>query len=550
MWKAGLKSVLAHKVRLALTAMAIVLGVGLVAGTFIFTDTIDRQFDGLFDDIFSGLDVSVRKASGDFGANSEPFDASVLDAVSDVDGVAVVEGGVDTFSSQVLDRDGEPIGGQGPPTLGFSWGVEPSLNPLKIAAENGRPPTGPGEVVIDINTANVGEFEVGDMITVVNFAGPEQFELVGIASFGESDTLLGATLTAFELDEARRLFGFGDEFTGLSMTAVEGISSDELASRVQAVLPADLEAVTGQTQQNEQAEEIDSALGFLNIGLLAFAGVAVFVGGFIIQNTFRIIVAQRTRELALMRAIGATGSQVTRLVLIEAFITAVIASVVGIGFGMVMALGIRGLMNAVGFGLPPGSLVLAPRTIIVGLIVGVGLTVVSGLFPARKAAKVPPVAAMREEAATMPRRSLRRRAIIGSSISALGAALLLFGLFGGIDNAISLVGAGAAVLFIGISVLAPLAAKPLADVIGAPLPRFFGVSGTLAKENTKRKPRRTASTASALMIGVALVAFFSIFGASTKASIEDTISELFPADLTVQSVNPSPDGTPLAFSPA
>ncbi len=284
--------------------------------------------------------------------------------------------------------------------------------------------------------------------------------------------------------------------------------------------------------------------------MLVFAGVSVFVGGFIIQNTFRIIVAQRTRELALLRAVGATGRQVIVLVVLEAIITAVFASIIGIGVGIGISIGIRALMNAVGFGIPPGDLILLPRTIVVGMIVGVGLTVASSILPARKAAKVPPVAAMREEAARPPRRTLRRRAIVGTSVTGLGALALFVGLFGGVENGISLVGLGAAVLFIGVSALAPLAARPVADFIGRPLPRLFGVSGQLARENTKRKPRRTASTASALMIGVALVAFFSVFAASTKASVEQTVFEVFPADLTVQSKNQTDPELPSPFSPA
>ena len=550
MLRAALRSVLARKVRLGLTAIAIVLGVSLVTGTFMFTDTIDRQFDNLFDDIYSGIDVTVRKQVGDFTSGGEPFAASILDAVAEVEGVREAEGEVSSFISQVIDKNGEPIGGQGPPTLGFSWGDSRALNPIRIAEGNGRPPSGPGQVAIDANTAKLNDFAVGEMVTVVNFSGAEQFELVGILSFGDQDTLLGATLTAFELSEAQRLFGFGDEFTGINIRAESGVSSEELAQRVGAILASDLEAVTGQVQQNEQAAEIDEGLGFLQIGLLVFAGVAVFVGAFIIQNTFRIIVAQRTRELALLRAVGATGRQVLALVVVEALITALVASVIGIAVGVGISLLIRVLMNAVGFGIPPGDFVLLPRTVIAGLIVGVGLTLGSAILPARRASRVPPVAAMREDAARPARRSLRVRAIAGSSMTAAGALALFGGLFGGVDNAIALVGLGAAVIFIGVSALAPFAARPVADVLGAPLPRWFGISGRLAKDNTKRKPRRTASTASALMIGVALVAFFSVFAASTKASVEETVLDVFPADLTVQSTNQTDPELPSPFSPA
>ncbi|MCL1593022.1 MAG: FtsX-like permease family protein [Actinomycetia bacterium] len=535
MIKTAFKSVLAHKVRLVLTAVAIILGVSLVTGTFIFTDTITKQFDTLLDEIYSGTDVSVRAETGDFSAGTEPFPANVLADVEQVDGVAVADGGVASLTAQVLDRDGMPIGGQGPPTLGFSWGETPSLNPMKIKDDQGRAPEGPGEVVLDANTVSSAGFAVGDTVTIVGFEGPDEFELVGVASFGDQDSLLGATIVLFELEEAMRVFGFDDELAGISVQAEPGVDSEQLAMDIAAVLPTGVEAVTGETEQNEQAADINEGLGFLSIGLLAFAGVSIFVGAFIIQNTFRIIIAQRTRELALLRAIGATGRQVRWMVLVEAFFVGLFGSIVGIVVGFAMALGIRGLMNLVGLGIPSGSLVLLPRTVIVGMAVGLILTMASALLPARKASKIPPVAALREDAARTPRRSLHTRALAGSAVLGLGVVFLFLGLFTGIGRAIVLVGLGAAVSFIGVSVLAPLAAKPLANIIGWPLPRLFGVAGQLARENTKRKPRRTASTASALMVGVALVAFFTVFASSTKASVSETVFELFPADLALSS---------------
>ena len=505
MIKTAFKTVLAHKIRLLLTAVAIVLGVSLVSGTFIFTDTINAQFDGLFDEIYAGVDVSVRAESTDFSAGTEPFPSDVLTTVAAVEGVAIAEGGVASISTQVIDPNGDPIGGQGPPTLAFSWTETPALNVMRIKDDQGRPPTGPGEVVIDANTVTNAGFELGDEVTVVGFNGPDQFTLVGISSFGDSDSLLGATIVSFELEEARRVFGLGDELTGITVQAETGVDAEDLTVRIAVTLPPGVEAVSGETEQSEQAADINEALSFLTIGLLAFAGVSIFVGAFIIQNTFRIIIAQRTRELALLRAIGATARQVLWMVIVEAFIVGVVASIVGVLFGFVMAGAIRALMNAVGFGVSGGSLVLLPRTVMVGLTVGITLTVLSSILPARKASRVPPVAALREEAARTPRRSLQTRAIAGLVITGLGVVLLLVGLFASVDTAIAYVGAGAAIAFIGVSVLAPLAARPLAEVIGWPLPRLFGVSGQLAKENTKRQPRRTASTASALMVGIGVL---------------------------------------------
>ncbi|MEN8042067.1 MAG: FtsX-like permease family protein, partial [Actinomycetota bacterium] len=550
MLRTAIKTVLAHKVRLMLTAVAIVLGVGLVAGTFMFTDTINGQFDTLLDDIYAGTDVSVRSEAGEFSAATEPFPESVYDDVLAVEGVKYAEPGVGSVSLQVLDGNGDLIKTTGAPTLGFSWGEFPSLNPMRVKDGNGRAPEGPGEMVIDANTATNAELSVGETITVVSLEGPEEYELVGIVSFGDSDSLLGAILVAFELEEAQRLFGYEDELTGILVQADDGVDAEALVVGIGNVLPEGVEAVTGETEQGEQSSEISEALGFVSIGLLAFAGVSVFVGAFIIQNTFRIIIAQRTRELALLRAIGATGRQVRWMVIVEALIVGLVGSILGIAFGAVMSGAITALMNAAGTGIPTGSMVLLPRTIIVGLTVGLVLTLLSALLPARKASRIPPVAAMREDAARAPRRSLQIRGIAGAIITGLGVALLLIGLFASVGSALAFVGAGAAIAFIGVSTLAPLAARPLADVIGWPLPRLFGVSGKLAKENTKRKPRRTASTASALMVGVALVVFFTVFASSTKASIEESIFDLFPADLTFQASNQTDPNVPAVMSPA
>jgi len=434
MIKTAIKSLFAHKIRFILTAVAIVLGVSLVAGTFIFTDTINAQFDDLLDDIYAGIDVSVRADAGDFGASTEPFPAEVLGSVLAVDGVDVAEGGVASISIQVLDKSGDPIGGQGPPTLGFSWGEVPSLSPMRIKDGGGLPPSGPGEVMLDANTVDNAGFVLGDEVTVIGFLGPEEFELVGIGSFGDQDSLLGATLVLFELEEARRVFGFGDEFSGISVQAVADVDADELTERISLVLPSGVEAVTGETEQDEQAADINEGLSFLSIGLLSFAGVSVFVGAFIIQNTFRIVVAQRTRELALLRAIGATGRQIRVMVIVEALFIGLVGSVAGIAFGFVMALAIRGLMNAGGFGVPADALVLLPRTLVVSMLVGLGLTLLSSLLPARKASRIPPVAAMREDAARTPRRSLRTRAIAGTAITGLGVLLLAVGLFASVGR--------------------------------------------------------------------------------------------------------------------
>jgi putative ABC transport system permease protein len=493
----ALKGVFAHRVRLFMTALAIVLGVAFVSGTFVFTDTINARFETLFTDVYAGVDASVRPETPEFGAqpgqNPGSFDESLLADVSALEGVSVAEGSVGGFA-QIIAPNGDPIGGQGPPTLGFSWIETAALSSVHIADGNGRAPSGPGEVVIDVGTAGGNDLTIGDEVGIQTLGGTETFEIVGLANFGTEDNLAGATLSIFSLDEGRRLFGLEGRLTSIDILGSDEVAPESLVEAIAPVLPDGAEVVTGDQQTQEQLESITEGLGFLSTALLAFAGVAVFVGAFVIQNTFRIVVAQRIRELALFRAVGATGRQLVSLVTLEALIVGTLASVVGVFAGIGVASGIKAAMNAGGFGLPDGPLTVEPRTIFVGLTVGIAVTLVSALLPARRAATVPPVAAMTEVAAPL----------------------------------------GSLTVFIGVSVLAPVFAIPIAKVLGRPLP---GITGDLARENTIRQPRRTASTAAALMIGVALVSFVSIFAASIKATVSDTLQGAFPADLAFQSTN-------------
>ena len=534
MMRAALKGLLANKLRLVLTGVAIVIGVGFVAASFVFTDTINAQFDVLLTDINAGVDVVVRSTEPEFGTEQLSMPEETLALVAGVDGVAIADPAVDGFA-QVVGSDGEAIGGQGPPTIGVSWTGVAAFNPTTLV--EGRGPQGEGEAVIDITTAETGNISVGDTITVLLIKAPQDFEVVGTISFGEDNALLGATLTGFDLAEAQRAFDLEGRLTTITVQSEPGVDPDELQQRIAAALPEGIDAITGEADTDEQLDEISQGLGFLTIALLAFAAVAVFVGAFIISNTFRIIVAQRTRELALFRAIGATGRQITLMVVVEALVIAVLASIVGVVFGVLLARGLYALLGALGIDIPSGSLSLLPRTVVVGMVVGVTVTLVSALLPARKAARVPPVAAMREEAARPKRRSLHTRAIVGIAVGAVGLLLLLVGLFVDVANALLMVGIGALIIFVGVSILAPLAARPMAKVLGWPLPRMFGVTGQLAQENTRRQPRRTAATASALMIGVALVVFVAVFAESIKETIEQSILNDFPADLSAQSTN-------------
>jgi putative ABC transport system permease protein len=533
MVRTAIKGLMANRLRMTLTGLSIVLGVAFVAGSFVFTDTINARFETLFTDVFAGVDATVRPNPESTTVDGASLDESVLANVEAVDGVEVAAGSVGGFA-QMIDADGDPIGGQGPPSLGFSWTEITALNSLTISEENGRPPSAPGEVAIDVATAQAESFEVGDEIEIQTMGGVDTYTIVGLATFGSEDNLAGATLSAFELSQAQQLFDMEGKLSQIDVLAAEGVDTEALVSAVSEVVADNIEVVTGDQQTQEQLDAVNEGLGFLNTALLAFAGVAVFVGAFVIQNTFRITVAQRVRELALLRAVGATGSQVVRLVLIEAAIVAVLASAVGVIVGIGVAELIKTVMDAAGLGIPDGPLTVEVRTVVVSMIVGLGVTLLAALLPARRASSIPPVAAMSETSARSTPRSLRIRTFVGFAIAGLGAAAMTAGLLLENGASLALVATGAGGLFLGASTLAPLIARPVARLLAAPI---RGVTGKLARENTIRQPRRTASTASALMIGVALVAFTSIFAASIKSSISDTLEGSFPADLAFQSTS-------------
>lgn len=546
MLRATLKNVFAHKTRLLLTALAIILGVGFVAGTFIFTDTIDATFSNLFDDAYAGTDVIVKADTGfnPGSTASQPFDEGALQVVESVPGVKVAEGSSGGYA-QLIDKDGEPIQPMGPPTLGGSWLDAPELQG-NTELRDGRAPTGPGEIVVDAATATNNDLKVGDSVDVLIPIGRETFEIVGIVGFGESDNLAGATMTLFTLKEAQRVLEQEGKLGTIQVAADEGVSADELTTRINLALPEGLVATSGADESAQQAEQLSESLAFIQTVLLVFAAISVFVGAFIIQNTFRIVVAQRTRELGLLRAIGATGGQVIRMVLVEALMVGIIGSIIGIGFGFVIAGGLTALMASIGFDLPSTSQELATRTIVAGLSVGIVVTLVSALLPAIRAARVPPIAAIMEVESEHAG-SLRRRTIVGGITLAVGLSLVLGGLFGDLPiNELASVGLGVLVVFIGVSILSVLFIEPLARVISAPM--VLGkITGRLARENSIRRPRRTAATASALMIGLALVGFFFILGDSIKTSTGAAIEEGLRADFVV-SVEGFANGFPTSLA--
>jgi putative ABC transport system permease protein len=533
MGKATLKGLLAHKFRLAATALAIVLGVSFVAGTYVLTDTINATFTNLFDEVTQGIDVAVRSRdvfTGQMGEVRDPIPEEVLNEVKAVDGVRVAEGSVTGFA-QFVDKDGKPVTTGGAPTLGVSISSAPELQ-AGTTVRSGRLPSGPDEMVVDAQTAEKHGFAVGDRVKVLLQGPARTFTVSGIIGFGSAGNLGGATLAGFTLPTAQEVLNREGRFDEIDVVAADGTTSEQLRDRVRAVLDPRYEVLTGEELSAAQAAAINDTIGrFLSTALLAFAFVALLVGGFLIFNTFTIIVAQRTRELALLRCLGASRRQVMTSVLLESLIVAVVASLVGLGLGVLIANGLKALLTGIlNFDLPTTGTVFLWRTVIVSLAVGIVVTVLAALLPARKATRVPPVAALQPETAFAPTHFRKRRIVLGVLVTLVGVALLLAGLFQNEGNRLVNVASGAVIVFFGVAILSPLIARPLARLIGWPFAKAFRLPGTLARENAMRNPRRTASTAAALMIGLALVTFVSIFAASIKASTTETLDRTIAAD--------------------
>ena len=531
MWRITVKGLRAHKLRLALTALAIVLGVTFVTGTLVLTDTLNNTFTTLFGQVYQNINFEVRgvaafPTSGAAGAIRKPIPESIIAAVKDVPGVAVAEGGVSGYA-QFIAPNGKAVTTGGAPTIGLSYGADRRLSSLRLVA--GMPPTTSTQVVMDQGTARKYHFSVGNQVRILLPGSPQTFTLSGIVAFGTADNLAGATIAAFNLPTAQQLFGEQGHLNTIDVITTPNANKTAVEHGISAVLPAGVEVVTGQTVAAEQSSAINQSLGIFSTALLVFALISLFVGGFTIFNTFSITVGQRTRELALLRIVGASRRQVFRSVLFEALLLGVTASLVGIGLGVLTASGLEALIKAFGITLPSGSLVFQSRTVFVGLLVGVGVTVVSAISPARQAVKIPPIAAMSTYEVAQ-RESSARRLTIGAVIGVAGIVVLAIGLS---QPAIQLVGIGAVGIFIAVGILAPAIARPVSSVLGRPLARILGVSGRIGRKNSMRSPRRTAQTSAALMVGMALVSTIAVYGASLSKSATGTVSDAVSADYII-----------------
>ncbi|HLI56209.1 MAG TPA: FtsX-like permease family protein [Actinomycetota bacterium] len=540
MLKATLKSLLAHKRRLVLTSIAVVIGVAFMAGTFVLTDTIKNSINGIFSQTAAGKAVIVRGVQsfsssgvgaggggGGLGGNTRPLvPETLLPTVKSVPGVAAADPLVE--GTVILSRNGKAIGSAQAPTIALTWFTDRSLSSLDL--KSGSPPQQSGQLAIDAKTASDDHIKIGDTLTVTGNLGPQPFTVTGIVTFGSQETVAGATLAIFDTATGQQIAGKPGYYTEIDVAASGGVSEDQLANRIGAVLPPHYEAVTGVTAAAQMASSVDNLFNAINDFLLAFGFLALFVGAFVIFNTFSIIVGQRTRELALFRAVGAGRGQVILSILGEALATGLVGSAIGLGAGIGLAILLTHLLKN-SFSLGTTHLQIESRTVIVSLVVGTLVTLASAILPSLRASRIPPVVAMHEDIPTTDA-SLRRRLVIGAVWLVVGIAVLVVGLTG--TKSIAKVGIGALISFIGVAILLPLIATPLARLIGSPA-RPLGITGRLGRENAARNPRRTAATASALMIGVAIVAAIATIAASALASFDAVFNDEFTASYVVSS---------------
>jgi putative ABC transport system permease protein len=526
-----LKTLWSRKRRLAGTSIAIILGVAFLAATMILGSTTKAGFRDTFTAANDGTDVVVRNETRIGSEESRMrglIDETTVADVAGVDGVASAVAEV-RGTAQLIGADGDPVGGNGPPTIAANWVADPELSWLTLTA--GRAPEAGGEVVLDQASAERADLSVGDETTVLT-PEPVSVTVVGLATYGETEQVGGVTYIAFDTDTAQELLtGSTDSVTGVLVRGADDVSAEELESRIAGTLPDGIEAITGAELTAEQQRDVESDfLGFFQTLLLAFAGIAIVVAAFSIHNTFSILVAQRTRESALMRAVGASRRQVVLTIAAEALAIGVLATAIGFAAGVGIASVLQSVMES-GLELPDADLAINASAIIASAVIGIGTTLVASVGPAIKASRVPPLAALRDVAVDRSGASVLR-AVIGVLVAGAGAAAVITATSTP-EAALARAGLGSLGLLVGAVVLGPVVARPAAAVIGAGPAALRGVTGRLARRNAMRNPRRTATSASALMVGTAVVGLFTTFGASIKASIDETVDEDFAGDLIV-----------------
>jgi putative ABC transport system permease protein len=530
MWSVALKGIWARKLRFISTTVAIVLGVGFMAGTYVFTDTVGTAFNDLFASVYAGTDTVVRGVNPvDPDDNRQDgrsrLSVDVLDQVRAVATVDRAEGFVRGYA-QLVKRNNKPLGGTSAPTFGLSWVDDPRLTPYRIFS--GRPPTNDDEIAIDKASARIGKWTVGDTIKVLSQAPTSSYRLVGVLTFGTADSAAATTTVAFTPARAAQIFDTGGRFNSVLAAAKPGVGEERLTADIAAVVSGpDRQVLTGTEVTKLTQSAFRERLKGFRIFLQAFAYLALFVGMYVISNTFAILVAQRSRELALLRALGARRAQVLRSVLVEALAIGLVASVMGLLVGLGLAVVLRQVFAVIGFDLPGNGLIVLPRTVIVSVVVGTVITVVSALLPAWRAGRLAPLAALRDVAIDRSAQS-RARLVIGVLMALADQGLIVKGLSG--NGSPLTEGAAFALSIITVTVLGPTLARPFGKALGAPLSSTRPVVGALATANAIRNPRRTARTALALTIGLAVVAMVLTFVASFNGLVSRTIDGQFKAD--------------------
>lgn len=533
MWRVTVRGLRARRVRLISTALAVVLGVAFLTGTFVLTDTLHTSFDRIFAETATGTDLVVRSVApfGDSGSEARArVPQSLATQVLTVPGVRAASGVVQGYAQFVKPRSRTAIQSNGAPTIGISWVTTRDVGPLRIL--RGRPPAHDDEVAMDAGTARRYGFEVGETVDVLLRGPAERFRIVGTFGFGNQFDLGGVTVAAFDLRTAQRVFDASGLLDGVDVAVTPGTRPSAVAARLRATLGPSYEVVTGLQAADDLKRPLDQALGYLQAALLGFAAVGVLVGAFIIFNTFGILVSQRTRELGLLRSVGASGAQVVVMVVGEACATGLLASALGIAAGVGFGRLLLWLLPGFGLTVPHGAAVFLPRTAVAAVLVGVGVTVAACLVPALRAARVKPVAAIGDPRLLVDAPPARLRATVGAVLGLAGAATSWWAAHSTLPTTsrVAVAFAGVFVVFVGVVLLGPVLARPLASVAGYPVRVAFGVTGTLARANAQRNPRRTSATASALVVGLGLVSLVAIFAASAQASIRGGVRSGVRAD--------------------
>ena len=533
-----------RKLRTALTALAVVLGVAMVSGTYVLTDTITKAFDGLYEDSYEGTSavISGKEVVKNASSGKATVSESLVDKVRGLPGVASATGSIYDVSgttdlTKLIGRDGKSLGtGEAP---NFGWGFDPKekrFNPLTLTA--GTWADGSDQIVIDAGTASKENFAVGDKIRASAEGPTREFNIVGIARFGSVDSIGGATFAVFDVPTAQSMLNKQGQVDSIFIAAKSGVEDSAVADQVKPLLDSSAVVRTGAEQGAADSKETNDGLAIIKYFLLAFAAISLIVGSFVIFNTLSMTVAQRVRELATLRTLGASRKQVRRSVLLEGFITGLVAAIIGLFCGFLLAKGLNAFFKAVGVDLPTKGTVLQTRTVVVSLLIGVGITMLATISPARKATNVPPIAAVREGATLAPSR-IASHPVTASVVLGVAVVALAVGLFGGLEigPTLGLIGLGCILMFVGVGLIASRLVKPLAAALGAPGERFGGVSGQLARENATRNPQRTARTAGALMIGLALVTLVATLGASLKGTNRSALEDQVRSDYVVTSDN-------------